>query len=129
MIEALQININWMVIIITLLFIMFDFTSGFVQACANRNVSSTKLREGLFHKCGFIFAICFGILCEWSMQFIDLGFDVPIATAICVYIILTEITSILENLGNLSPEFADSRFLSFFSKVTESGKDASTRSD
>ena len=122
-------SFNWWIIVATLLFIVFDFASGFVQACANRNVSSTKLREGLFHKCGFIFAICFGLLCEWSMQFIDLGFDVPIATAICVYIILTEITSILENLGELSPEFADTRFLSFFSKVTESGKNASDGSD
>ena len=112
-------NINWYIIIATLLFITFDFVSGFAQAVANKNVDSEKLRKGLFHKCGFIMAIVFGILCEWSLQFVDLGFDVPISLAICVYIILTEITSILENLGKLNPELASSGFMSIFNRKEE----------
>ena len=110
------VNFNWYIIIATLLFIVFDFVSGFVQAVANKNVQSEKLRQGLFHKCGFVFAIVFGILCEWAMSFVDLGFDVPIAITICVYIMLTEIMSVLENLGKLSPELASSGFMSIFKR-------------
>ena len=109
-------NFNWYLVISTLLFICFDFLSGFIQAVANKNVQSEKLRKGLFHKCGFVLAMVFGLLCEWSLQFVDLGFNVPIAIAICVYIILTEITSILENLGKLSPELASSGFMSIFKR-------------
>lgn len=109
-------NFNWYIVIATLLFIVFDFVSGFVQAVANKEVRSEKLRQGLFHKCGFVFAIVFGMLCEWAMSFVDLGFDVPIALTICIYIILTEIMSILENLGKLSPELASSGFMSIFKR-------------
>ena len=105
---------NWYVVIATLLFIAFDFATGFIQAVANKEVKSEKLRQGLFHKCGFVLAIVFGILVEWSLQFVDLGFDVPVAIAVCGYICLTEVTSILENLGKLSPELAQTGFMSIF---------------
>ena len=107
-------DFNWYVVIATLLFIAFDFATGFIQAVANKEVKSEKLRQGLFHKCGFVFAIMFGILVEWSLQFVDLGFTVPVATAVCAYICLTEVTSILENLGKLSPELAQTGFMSIF---------------
>lgn len=110
------ISFNWYIVIATLIFIAFDFVSGFIQAVANKEVSSEKLRMGLFHKCGFILAVMFGILCEWSLQFVDLGFDVPIAIAICSYIILSEIMSILENLGKISPALASSGFMSIFKR-------------
>ena len=109
-------SFNWYIIVVTLSFIVLDFASGFAQACANKEVSSEKLRKGLFHKSGFMLAIVLGFLCEWAMQFVDLGFDVPIASAICVYIILTEIMSILENLGKLSPELASTGFMSIFKR-------------
>ena len=114
--------INWYAVIISLAFIAFDFLTGFLQACANKDVQSEKLRQGLFHKCGFLLAIVFGFLCEFAMQFIDLGFDVPIGSAVCVYIILTEIVSILENLGKFSPELASSSFMSIF-KVHNEGSE------
>ena len=110
------IDFNWWIVVITLCFIVMDFASGFIQACANKEVQSEKLRKGLFHKCGFILAIVFGLLCEWSMQFVDLGFAVPVATVVCSYIILTEVMSILENLGKLSPELASTGFMSIFKK-------------
>ena len=109
-------NFNWYIVVATLLFIVFDFASGFVQAVANKDVQSEKLRQGLFHKCGFVFAIVFGVLCEWAMSFVDLGFDVPIALTICIYIMLTEIMSVLENLGKMSPELASSGFMSIFKR-------------
>ena len=110
------VNFNWYIVVATLLFIVLDFASGFVQAVANKDVRSEKLRQGLFHKCGFVFAIVFGILCEWAMGFVDLGFNVPIAVTICVYIMLTEVMSVLENLGKMSPELASSGFMSIFKR-------------
>lgn len=110
------ISFNWYMILVAFSFIALDFCSGFAQACANKEISSEKLRKGLFHKCGFVLAIILGLLCEWSMQFVNLGFDMPVGTAVCVYIILTEIMSILENLGKLSPELATTGFMSIFKK-------------
>ena len=112
-------SFNWYIVVATLIFIVFDFVSGFIQAVANKEVSSEKMRNGLFHKCGFVLAVMFGILCEWTLQFVDLGFDVPVAVAICSYIILAEIMSILENLGKISPSLASSGFMSIFKRNEE----------
>lgn len=109
--------LNAPLISLTLCFILMDVISGFAQACKNKCVDSTILKEGLWHKCGFMLAIIFSILCEYSMGIIDLGFNVPVNFAVCCYIILTEITSILENLGKLSPELSEKNFMAIFTKV------------
>jgi len=107
-------EIHIMVIIITLAFIALDVVSGFVAACVNKCVDSSKMKTGLYHKCGFVLAIVLGIVCEWSLSFIDLGFTVPIQIPVCAFICLTEIASILENLCKITPELTDARFMRIF---------------
>lgn len=108
--------VNWVLICVTCGFIVSDFVTGFIKACVNNCVDSKILKQGLFHKCGFLLAIVFGCLCEFSMQVIDLGYTIPFQGAICSYIILTEITSVLENLGEISPELKQSAFMQIFKK-------------
>lgn len=107
-------QINYILIIITCCFIVFDIISGFVQAVANKEVNSTTMKQGLWHKCGFLLAICFGILCELAMLYADLGFTIPILNAVCMFINATELVSILENLAKLSPELANTKFMDIF---------------
>jgi toxin secretion/phage lysis holin len=99
---------------ITLLFILLDIVTGVVQAVANKELSSTKLRQGLFHKFAFMFAMILGYLVEFGMGYLDLGFTVPIATPVCIYICLTEIVSILENITLMNEDLKNSKFLSLF---------------
>lgn len=110
-------TMQWSLITLSCLFMLLDIVSGFAQACKNNCIDSQKLKEGLWHKCGFILAIAFACLCEFTMQFVDLGFTVPLQTAVCVYIILTEVVSILENLAKISPELANSKFMELFASV------------
>lgn len=105
---------NFAAIIITLCFILLDIVSGFVKAVVNKTVDSKIMKNGLFHKCGFILAIVLGFLCEYTMNYLDLGFTVPMGNAVCIYIIATELISILENLGKISPELANSKFMDIF---------------
>lgn len=102
------------VIGVTCAFIVLDIFCGLAQAAKNGEISSTKMRDGLWHKLGFIGAIALASLCEFSENIVDLGFAIPLCAPVCVFIILTEIVSILENLGKLSPELASSEFLKYF---------------
>ena len=45
----------WYLFVIPLVFNILDIITGFTAAVANRTVSSSAMREGLFHKLGFIF--------------------------------------------------------------------------
>lgn len=107
---------DWHIPAIALAMMLLDVVFGFVQAVKNGNVDSTKMRDGLFHKLGFIGAIVLAYLCEYALVYIDLGFTAPIAVPVCSFIILTEIVSVLENLVKLAPELGNASFMKIFGK-------------
>ena len=108
------IDIQLPLIIACCAFMVLDIITGFAGAVINKCVDSKKMKAGLWHKCGFLLAIIFGILCEWVSGFVDLGFSLPVQTAVCVFIICIEIVSNLENLCKISPELAASNFVKIF---------------
>ena len=105
---------DWHIAAIVCAFVAMDLVTGVMQAVANKTLDSSKMRAGLWHKCGFIMAVILAALVEWAMQFIDLGFTLPLLVPVCVFIILTEIVSIFENVCKLSPELANSKLAQLF---------------
>lgn len=105
---------DWHIAAIVAAFVMMDLATGIMQAVANKTLDSVKMRDGLWHKCGFILVIILAALVEWAMRFIDLGFTLPLLVPVCVFIILTEIVSIFENVCKLSPELANSKLAQLF---------------
>lgn len=98
---------------------VLDIASGFIAACSNHCVDSKKMKDGLFHKCGFLLAIVFACLCEYATMYIDLGFTIPVQSTVCVFIIGIEIVSNLENIIKISPELANKKFFAIFNKDDE----------
>lgn len=94
------------IIIVVLVFILVDVLVGLAKAFANGNYKSALMREGLYHKLGEILAVGFGVLCEELFPYAGITIGVPIVTSICVYIILMETGSIVENLSEISPALA-----------------------
>jgi phage-related holin len=100
------------VIIAAFIGIMFDLITGVANAAMHKELSSEKMRIGLWHKCGFTACIILGIYLEWVEQIIDLssytGFELPTTIAVCVFIILIEARSNYENIRKMSPEITKS---------------------
>lgn len=105
---------DWHIPIITLCFIACDVITGFIQALKNKCVDSSVMRDGLFHKVGFICAIALGFLCEYAVAWLDIGFSAPIVVPVCIFICVTEIVSILENIKKLTPDLGAAKFLEIF---------------
>lgn len=105
---------DWHIAAIVAAFMMMDLATGVMQAVANKALDSTKMRTGLWHKCGFIMVVVLAALVELAMQFVDLGFTLPLFVPVCVFIILTEIVSIFENVCKLSPELTNSKLAQLF---------------
>lgn len=105
---------DWHITAFALGFIALDLLTGFAQAVANKTVDSTKMRDGLWHKCGLVLTMLLAALIEWAMRYIDLGFALPLFVPACVFIMLTEIVSIFENICELSPELAGSKLARLF---------------
>lgn len=101
-------------LVITLIMIVLDLVSGFIGALKEKNVQSEKLRQGLWHKSGFIGLIVLAYIVEYASMRFDLGFQVPTVLAVLIYIIVTEAISIFENLCVLNPDLVKSPLGSIF---------------
>lgn len=106
-----------MVYFITALFIVLDMVTGLIKAFKEKNYTSSIMREGLFHKCGSILCVVFGVLVDYAQTFVDIGVTVPVALSLCVYVILMEIGSIVENLCAINPEILPDKIKGFFAKL------------
>ena len=113
--EVLQ-GYDWWVVAIALVFIVSDFITGIAKAAYNKNVSSTIMRQGLYHKFAEFMVIVLAVLIDAACVHLELGFDAPILPVVCAYVVLMEIASILENLGEINPELANSPVFSIFKK-------------
>lgn len=103
-------------IIACLVMMVFDIITGFIAAWKNKDIQSTKMREGLFHKGTLILLIILAWLCElFVMHVPELGITVPLVIPSCVIIFAMELVSITENAAEINPELKDSKLLKLFS--------------
>ena len=92
-------------LIVVAILVAVDIVSGFAAAWATKTVQSSKLREGLWHKAGYVFIISAALTVEWgAANGLELGFEVPLVIPICVWISLMEIVSVLENARKMNPD-------------------------
>lgn len=110
-----------MIYLIVALFIVLDMVTGIIKAFKEKAYTSTIMREGLFHKCGSILCVAFGVLVDYTQTLVDIGVTVPVAVSVCVYILIMEIGSIIENIGIINPDIVPDKLKSFFTKLTEGG--------
>lgn len=71
---------------------ILDFLTGFISAIINKEVDSTKMRNGLLHKFLLILLLFLSFI-------IDLTFKLSIISkTVSIYIIVMEIISVFENM-------------------------------
>lgn len=87
---------------LALAFMVIDVFTGVLKAVKNKELNSTKAREGIYKKASFILFIAFGYLADYTMEYVNMGFNLPAAATICTLIIVTEAISVLENLGQIN---------------------------
>lgn len=84
-------SLLWQVLA-TLIFMVADIISGFVSALIQKNVDSQKMREGLLRKMLLILIIALSFIIQYAFNI------TLISKIVCIYIIIMEVISILENL-------------------------------
>lgn len=89
---------------LALAFMVIDVFTGVLKAVKNKELNSTKAREGIYKKASFILFIAFGYLADYAMDYVNIGFNLPAAATICALVIVTEAISVLENLGQINPD-------------------------
>lgn len=96
---------------------VMDIVTGFAGAVVTHSVSSKKMREGIGHKVMLILTIMLAVLVQiFSTHIGDLGIIVPLILPVCVYIIVMEITSVIENITTAYPELKDTPLVKLFDR-------------
>ena len=93
------------IILVALVFNGLDLITGIVGAIrGGEKIKSSKLRDGLFKKVGFIFCYTLGIAINYAKSYLTLPFGVDLVPVICTYAIITEVVSITENIYKINPD-------------------------
>ena len=76
----------------SLIFILADIISGVISAFIQKNLDSQKMREGLLRKILLVIVIALSFVAQQTFNI------TIISKVVCIYIIVMEIISILENV-------------------------------
>lgn len=112
--------------VIPCIFIIFDVVTGVVKAVEAKDISSTKMREGAFHKFGEMLFLLFAALCQAALTttpYCNLGIPSEILCFVSGYIILQECFSILENIYEINPDMPLSDMMKLFNISKDESKD------
>ena len=102
------------------LLMLVDIVTGLLQSWMTRSYQSSKMREGLGHKIVLVLYILLSVIIQAIVQHVgDVGWTVPMVYAVCLYILVMEVSSIVENLASAYPELRQTKLLSFFANSSD----------
>ncbi len=93
---------GWLAVIV-IFFVMLDIATGIIKSWKDGTFSSSGLREGGAHKASYFALIALGWGLDWGMMHANLGVTIPAYAAVCTFVIMIEIVSIVENVVAINP--------------------------
>lgn len=101
-------------IIIALVFNALDLITGIITAIKDKDIRSSKLRDGLFKKVGFILCYFVAWLIDNEGSLIGFQLGTTILPIIILYVCTTELVSILENICKINPDILPEKLMEIF---------------
>lgn len=111
------------------IFIAFDFATGITKAAYNGNISSKKLKQGLFHKLAYWLLLIAAWWIETANAVVNIGLPCAVYLPTCAGITLIESVSILENIASISPELKRMKIFKILAEVNSDNEDNENESE
>ena len=107
-------------IVVALIFHLLDLVTGLIGAIRQGKLQSSKMRDGMFKKVGFIFCYVLAFLIDNNASTVGLNIRTSILPVIIVYAVTTE------NICKINPDLMPAKIMSLFQidKQKEGGDDA-----
>lgn len=98
---------------VALLFNLTDLVTGLIAAVKAKELQSSKLRDGIFKKIGFL--ICYFLALMIDTYGSEVGFvlEVKLLPIVLAFVCLTEVASIIENISKIT-DILPEKLLSIF---------------
>jgi len=109
------------ILVAVLILIVADMLFGMLGAIVQKDFQSTKIREGLAHKCSeFAFLLVADVVDALLFAGVDLGVEIPNGSAMMVVgvaLILMEIASLMENATRINPKLSNNPLFKILDNV------------
>ena len=94
---------NYNYIILCVIMIIFDVVTGWLKAIKKGKFKSTVMKNGLLSKVTEMIILFLMYVLEYYLPTINVQIGLPIVALVGVYIIIMELSSIIENIGAINP--------------------------
>lgn len=99
---------EYYILLVPMALMCLDLVSGYAAAMHNGEVNSTVMRDGLWNKLSEVLAIVLGKATEFAITVfgadeVGITTTVPVCNAVCVFITVYELVSVIENIGKMNP--------------------------
>lgn len=101
-------------ILIALVFNATDLLTGIISAFKMKDIQSSKLRDGMFKKIGFIICYFLAWMLDTNGAIICFSTGVKILPVVVLYSCTTEIVSIIENVCKINPDMMPDMLMEMF---------------
>lgn len=101
-------------VIVAIIFNALDLVTGMIAAIRSKEIQSSKLRDGLFKKAAFILCYFLAWLIDAYGNTVGFSIGVPVLPVIVLYVVTTELVSIIENIAKINPDLLSSKLLEMF---------------
>lgn len=108
-------------IAVALVFNATDLVTGLISAIKDRNIESSKLRNGFFKKSGFLICYFLALMIDLYGKEVGFNLDFNLLPAVLGFVCLTEVVSIIENISKITDIIPD-KLLSLF-HISEKGEE------
>lgn len=98
---------------VALLFNLADLVSGLIAAVKSKELQSSKLRDGIFKKIGFLICYFLALMIDTYGSEVGFALEVKILPIVLGFVCLTEVVSIIENISKIT-DILPEKLLSIF---------------
>lgn len=106
--------VDWFILFIVFALIVVDIISGLIKGVVNKSMQSGVMWTGLLKKTAYFIIIILALLLDAATARLELPIPVDLFAAVCVFIILIEACSILENIVAIDPNLKLKGIFSIF---------------
>lgn len=91
-----------------------DLLTGLIGGFKEHNVQSSKMRDGLFKKLGFILCYALTYLIDTYGALVGFSLNFDILPVVIAYAAGTEVVSIIENIHRINPDLLPDKLMGLF---------------
>lgn len=100
-------------ITVALIFNATDLVTGIISAVKERDLQSSKLRDGIFKKVGFLICYFLALMIDTYGSEVGFHLNAELLPVVLGFVCLTETVSVIENLSKIT-DIVPEKLLSLF---------------